>query len=243
MEKIESLKGKTVAIVGMGSSWFDYNLAKSHGTHFDEVWAINAVASVIFHDRVFMMDPPSRFLETDDAGGQTDSMSKLLQEHQGPIYTCELDDRCPGLVEYPINEVMKAGKSCYLNNTVAYAVAFAYMCKVGKLSLYGVDYSYKGNLHFAEQGRGCVEYWLAKLISQGCKVGVGSSSTLLDSNELAEDKLYGYHRLDDPLIVLQNKEGDYIAMKVSEYSQRAEPVQEPKKVVLGRQDPPEPKKW
>ena len=41
MEKIESLKGKTVAIVGMGSSWFDYNLAKSHGTHFDEVWAIN----------------------------------------------------------------------------------------------------------------------------------------------------------------------------------------------------------
>jgi hypothetical protein len=32
-------------------------------------------------------------------------------------------------------------------------------------------------------------------------------------------------------------------MKVSEYSQRAKPVQEPKKVVLGRQDPPEPKKW
>ena len=38
MEKIESLKGKTVAIVGMGSSWFDYNLAKSHGTHFDRDW-------------------------------------------------------------------------------------------------------------------------------------------------------------------------------------------------------------
>ena len=97
MKPIKKLEGKTVAIVGMGSSWFDYNLAKSHGAHFDEVWAINSVASVIFHDRVFMMDPASRFLDTDDAGGQTDSMSKLLTEHEGPIYTCELDERCPGL--------------------------------------------------------------------------------------------------------------------------------------------------
>ena len=71
MKRIKKLEGKTVAIVGMGKSWFDYNLAKSHGSHFDEVWAINSVASVIYHDRVFMLDPPSRFLDTDDAGGQT----------------------------------------------------------------------------------------------------------------------------------------------------------------------------
>ena len=89
MKRIKKLEGKTVAIVGMGKSWFDYNLAKSHGSHFDEVWAINSVASVIYHDRVFMLDPPSRFLDTDDAGGHTESMSTLLQEHQGPIYTCE----------------------------------------------------------------------------------------------------------------------------------------------------------
>ena len=79
MKKIESLKGKSVAIVGMGKSWFDYNLAKSHGVHFDEVWAINGVASVIYHDRVFMMDPASRFLDTDDAGGQTKSMADMLK--------------------------------------------------------------------------------------------------------------------------------------------------------------------
>ena len=66
-ELLNKLKGKSVAIVGMGKSWFDYNLAKSHGVHFDEVWAINGVASVIYHDRVFMMDPASRFLDTDDA--------------------------------------------------------------------------------------------------------------------------------------------------------------------------------
>ena len=74
MEPIKELESKTVAIVGLGNSWFDYNLAKSHGTHFDEVWATNAVADVIFHDRVFMMDPASRFFDTDNAGNQTHGM-------------------------------------------------------------------------------------------------------------------------------------------------------------------------
>ena len=79
MDPIKELEGKTVAIVGLGNSWFDYNLAKSHGTHFDEVWAINSVASVIFHDRVFMMDPASRFYDTENAGNQTSGMLDVLE--------------------------------------------------------------------------------------------------------------------------------------------------------------------
>ena len=215
MKKIKSLKGKTVAIVGMGKSWFDYNLAKSHGVHFDEVWAINGVASVIYHDRVFMMDPPSRFLDTDDAGGQTDSMAKLLKEHEGPIYTCELDDRCPGLVEYPIKEVIEDTNCYYLNNTVAYAIAFAYWNEVSNIKLFGIDFSYKGNLHFAEAGRGCVEFWLSKCIEKNIQVEVASSSGLLDTDVPAEQKLYGYHRLADPLIVIQGED----TLKVSRISE------------------------
>jgi hypothetical protein len=206
MKPIKKLEGKTVAIVGMGKSWFDYNLAKSHGSHFDEVWAINAVASVIYHDRVFMMDPPSRFLDTDDAGGQTDSMAKLLTEHQGPIYTCELDDRCPGLVDYPIDEVLGACGSHYLNNTVAYAVAFALWNKVGKIKMFGIDFSYKGNLHFAEAGRASVEFWLSKAMFNGIQVEVAATSYLLDTAVPAHEKLYGYHRLDDPLVVITRRE-------------------------------------
>ena len=30
MERIKSLESKSVAIVGLGGSWQDYNLAKSH---------------------------------------------------------------------------------------------------------------------------------------------------------------------------------------------------------------------
>tara|TARA_R100000935_G_scaffold55089_1_gene84717 strand:- start:114 stop:845 length:732 start_codon:yes stop_codon:yes gene_type:complete len=243
MNKIKSLKGKTIAIVGMGKSWFDYNLAKSHGVHFDEVWSINGVASVIYHDRVFMMDPPSRFLDTEDAGGQTESMSKLLKEHQGPIYTCELDDRCPGLIEYPIKEVITETNCYYLNNTVAYAIAFAYWNEVSNIKLFGIDFSYQGNLHFAEAGRGCVEFWLSKCIEKEIQVEVASTSGLLDTNVPAEQKLYGYHRLADPLVVIQSED----ELKVSKVSELEITKKYPQPTLIDRTDnhllSPEPKKW
>jgi|TARA_R100000030_G_scaffold34169_1_gene25514 hypothetical protein len=209
MKPIKKLEGKTVAIVGMGKSWFDYNLAKSHGVHFDEVWAINAVADVIFHDRIFMLDPASRFLDSDDAGGQTKSMAKICKTHKGPIYTCELDKRCPGLIEYPIDEVVSEFKCHYLNNTVAYAVAFALWCKVGTLKLFGIDFTYKGNLYFAESGRACVEFWLCKCMERGMTVEVANSSSLLDTAIPGDERLYGYHRLDDPKVILADKNNNY----------------------------------
>ena len=221
MKKIKSLKGKTIAIVGMGKSWFDYNLAKSHGVHFDEVWSINGVASVIYHE----------------------SMSKLLKEHQGPIYTCELDDRCPGLVEYPIKEVITETNCYYLNNTVAYAIAFAYWNEVSNIKLFGIDFSYQGNLHFAEAGRGCVEFWLSKCIEKEIQVEVASTSGLLDTNVPAEQKLYGYHRLADPLVIIQSKD----ELKISKVSELEITKKYPQHTLIDRTDnhllSPEPKKW
>ena len=245
MAKDISLKGKTIAIVGMGSSWHDYNLAKSHGQHFDEVWAINSVASVIFHDRVFMMDPPARFLDSDDAGGQTKSMRKLLTTHKGPIYSCETDDRCPGVVDYPITEVVEQSHCYYLNNTVAYAIAFGFWQEVGAISLFGIDFSYKGNLHFAEAGRGCVEFWLDKCMHKNIQIEIAKSSALLDTNENAEDKLYGYHRLKDPLVVVLDEDKNLKCMKKSEFMEK-NPKPNYKKIMVDRNDPlivGEPKKW
>ena len=51
MQKIKELQGKKIAIVGLGKSWFDFALARTNGTSFDEVWVINAVGNVIYHDR------------------------------------------------------------------------------------------------------------------------------------------------------------------------------------------------
>ena len=61
-------KSKSVAIVGLGNSNSEYLTAKIRSEQFDEVWAINAMSAVIYCDKVFMMDPPSRFLDEIYAG-------------------------------------------------------------------------------------------------------------------------------------------------------------------------------
>jgi hypothetical protein len=204
-ESVPDLSGKTVAIVAMGKSHLEFTLAKTHSQPIDEVWAINAMGGVIFHDRMFMLDPASRFLDGEDAGSQTGLMREVLRRHKGPIYTCELDNRCPGLVEYPLDEVVNAVGTWYINNTVAFAIAYAIAAKVKTIMVYGVDFSYKGNVHFAEAGRACCEFLLAKAIERGIQVGIANSSGLMDTNVPHNEKLYGYHRLaDQPVFAMED---------------------------------------
>lgn len=212
---IPDLSGKKVAIVAMGKSHAQFVLAKTHSQPIDEVWAINAMAGVVYHDRVFMMDPASRFLDSEDAGTQTGIMRSVLKSHPGPIYTCELDDRCPGLVEFPLDDVMNACGTGYFNNTVAYAIGYGIATKVAEMHLYGIDFSYKKVVHFAEAGRACCEFLLAKAMERGIKIGIAHESSLLDSNEPVQSKLYGYHRLADPLVV-GLEDGKFVTKKYSE---------------------------
>ena len=221
-----------VAIVGLGNTQGTFTSSVANGKYFDEVWAINSMMVPIKHDRVFMMDPAARFLDTENAGPQTEAMRKALGKHEGPIYTCTLDNRVPGAVEYPLEEVVKDTGLCYFNNTVPYAVAFAIYHKVTHLYLYGIDYSYKSNIVKAEAGRACTEFWISAAIARGIKVEVAYNSTLLDTNVPDEEKLYGYHRLDDPL-VLSVKDGALTVAKKSEATP-PEPVEEP--VLYGRHD-------
>ncbi len=84
MEKIESLKGQNVAIIGLGASQIDYVIGVENSKTWDEVWGINSALSVFDVDRVFMMDPVSRFLDTNDAGNQTDVMRRVLPTFNKP---------------------------------------------------------------------------------------------------------------------------------------------------------------
>ena len=202
MRPVKSLKDKKVAIVGLGHSQIDFVIGLENSVEYDEVWGINSAAAAFRVDRLFMLDPASRFLDSDDAGRQTDVMRKILPNLKVPIYSCELDSRVPALVKYPVDEVINHAKCAYLNNTVAYALAFAYWCKVGQLDLYGLDYSYKSNLHFAEAGRACVEFWIAKCMSENIVIGSSPKSTLLDQNVPLHERLYGYHRLPDPKVAM-----------------------------------------
>ena len=216
MDKIAHLKGKKVAIIGLGASQIDYVIGVENSKTWDEVWTINSALSVFECDRVFMMDPASRFLDSDDAGNQTDVMRRVLPMFDRPIYSCELDDRVPGLVEYPLEEVIKDQRCAYLNTTVAYSLAFAAYHQVGHVDLFGMDFSYRANLHFAEAGRACVEFWICKLIAMGITVGVSPRSSLLDQNVDINERLYGYHRLPNPKIAMPNPEGEWVVCDRSE---------------------------
>jgi len=193
-------KLNSVAIVGLGNSFSEYILAKIRSEKFDEVWAINSMSGVIYHDKCFMMDPPSRFLDTPNAGKQTTIMSdRLKQKINVPIFSCTLDERCPDVVEFPLQEVLQKTGYAYLNNTVSYSIAYAISQKVTDIHLYGIDFTHKA-VNFAEAGRACCEFWLAIAITKGIKVHIAHNSSLLDMNVPDDQKLYGYHRLDDPIV-------------------------------------------
>ena len=213
---ISSLKGKKIALVAMGNSQLDYHLAITHSETFDEVWVVNAMCGVVPNpDRVFLLDPPTRFFDTEDAGDMTEMMRKVLPELKCPVYTCELDDRIPSAELYPLEPVIKDAQCAYLNNTVSYAIAFAYWNRVGGLNIFGADFTYKSNLYFAEMGRGCCEFWCAKCMEKGVEVSIAGRSNLLDANIDAKDKLYGYHRLPDPIVSYQ-EDGKMKIIKWSE---------------------------
>lgn len=240
----DELEGKEIAIIGLGGSYADYIQARVNSKKFDEVWGINSIGGIIHVDRTFMMDPAERFLDGVKAGTQTGVAAEFLLEtpNKGPIYSCCLDERVPEIVEYPLAEVVSELGYAYFNNTVAYAIAFAIVAKVKKINLFGIDFSYSQNIHFAESGRACCEFWCAIALKNGIMVETARRSAFLDTNVPANEKLYGYHRLEDPL-VLYTQDDNLIIVKQSEYTPPKkenlggpEPLDGRKPIVIGRHD-------
>lgn len=234
-----------VAIVALGGSFSEYVLSRINSQKFDEVWGINSIGAIFHVDKTFMMDPASRFLDDIKAGKQTGIAQEFLLKtpNKGPIYSCCADERVPEIEPYPLKEVISELGFAYFNNTVAYAIAYAiYNKKVSKLHLYGVDFSYKQNINFAEAGRACCEFWCAIALSKGMQIEIAQTSGFMDTNVPENEKLYGYHRLEDPL-VQTIKDGDLLIMPQSEHISEnkevlrpPEPLDDP--VLIGRHDVP-----
>ena len=238
---IDDLAGKDVALVAMGQSQIDFHLSQVHSVSFDEVWAVNAMIGVLPRiDRAFILDPMSRFFDTEDAGSMTSMMRNYLPQADYPIYTCELDNRVPYAEEFPLAPLVADLGCSYFNNTVAYAIAFALWNKVNSLTVFGVDFTYKTNMHYAESGKACCEFWLAKCMENDIEISVAPRSNLLETNVDIKEKLYGYHRLEDP-VVTYLKEGTIKTCRWSEVLQEETPS---RPQMIDRNDlPPEPKEY
>lgn len=195
-----------VAIVGLGPSCgMFFELVRRLGgasAYCNEVWGINALGDVLRCDRVFHMDDlkvqEARAAERPD--GNIAAMVAWLKRHPGPVYTSRARPGYPGLVEFPLEDVLNArhdgnGGAPYFNSTGAYAVAYAIHIGVQRISLFGLDYTLP-NSHSAERGRACVEFWLGIAAARGIEITVPEQTSLLDACAPEAERLYGYDCVD-----------------------------------------------
>lgn len=195
-----------VAIIGLGPSCATFfELAKGLGgasAYCDEVWGINAIGDVLRCDRVFHMDDVlvQEARAKERPFSNIAAMVKWLKKHPGPVYTSIPREGYPGMVAFPLEDVLNAGHdgnggAPYFNSTAAYAVAYAVHIGVKRISLFGIDYTLP-NAHKAEQGRACVEFWLGIAAARGIAITVPEQSSLLDACAPEPERLYGYDCAD-----------------------------------------------
>ena len=195
-----------VSIIGLGPSCAAFfELAKGLGgasAYCDEVWGINAIGDVLRCDRIFHMDDivVQEARAKERPGSNIAAMVRWLKTHPGPIYTSIPRPGYPGMVAFPLEEVLNAGHDSnggapYFNSTAAYAVAYAVHIGVKRISLFGIDYTLP-NAHKAEQGRACVEFWLGIAAARGIEITVPEQSSLLDACAPEAERLYGYDCAD-----------------------------------------------
>ncbi len=209
-----------VAIIGLGPSctaFFELTRRLGGISAFcDEVWGINAMGDVLRCDRVFHMD--DLLVQEARAAARPDTniaaMVRWLKSHPGPVYTSRLRPGYPGLVEFPLEDVLNAkhdgnGGAPYFNSTAAYAVAFAIHIGVRHISLFGLDYTLP-NAHHAEQGRACVEFWLGVAAARGIEITVPEQTSLLDACAPAAERLYGYDCVD---VVMKGRKDGSLAVE------------------------------
>jgi len=195
-----------VAIVGLGPSINEFvEVTKRYGgrsAFCDEVWGINAVGDVLSCDKVFHMDDIRIQEARAEARPQSNiaNMVKWLKNYEGTVITSRAHPGYPCLVEFPLEKALNNLGHDYFNNTAAYAVAYAILTGVKKISLFGCDFTYP-NAHDAEKGRACVEFWLGFARARGIQILLPKNTTMMDALYTKAERLYGYDTVDVDITV------------------------------------------
>jgi hypothetical protein len=190
-----------IAILGLGPSVRQFlEITKRYGgrrAYCDEVWGINALGDVFACDRVIHMDDV-RVQQIRAAAKPDSNIARMLdwmRTHPGPIVTSRAHPDFPGLVEFPLAEVLSEHPMGYFNSTAAYAVALAIHEGATKISCFGMDFSYP-DCHDAEKGRACVEWWLGVAAARGIQIAMPQTTSLMDALYPQAERFYGYDTLE-----------------------------------------------
>lgn len=210
-----------VAILGLGPSLATYvdMVKKAGGRHalFDQVWAINALGDALACDRVFHMDDLriQEIRARANPEGHIAQIVEWLKVHPGPIVTSRAYPDAPGMVEYPLEAVVNDVGFCYFNSTAAYAVASAIHERATAISLYGLDFAYAKS-HSAEKGRGNVEFLLGIAAERGIEISIPEMSSLMDTSEPEDTKVYGFGRFGTRDVTLRLMPDGRAAVELTE---------------------------
>jgi len=185
---------KKVVILGMGLSIIDwmrgsYAVPPEHMEEGSEIWTVNRAGLVFRSHKTFTGHTPEVLPE---------ESHEVYRKIGGMVVSLKAIPGVENNFEYPLAEVIEAFNENYIMNTVSYAIAFAMLCGVKRIELYGCDYNYRaemmGNVKQTpyEHGRANVEYWIGLARAKGIFIGVGQSSMLLDIAERVRTGMYGF---------------------------------------------------
>lgn len=190
---------KKVAILGHGSSLHQYFydvIMSVDKKVFDEVWVVNYLAFTTQHDKLFAMDDFHRH------ENRVPEYYDRLKQHDRPIITSAAYPEYPMTVAYPIRKVIGKLRDDFINNTVAYALAYALTIEVGDVSMYGCDFFYRDDKMHEEGGQSVC--WLIGLSREfGTTVHLPRSTTLMSMDTIVPNgkdysrPLYGYAKQPD----------------------------------------------
>lgn len=184
-----------VTIVGLGKS--SYDLISFQHQYFkvvpnSQVWTINAGGYLYRHDVLWDMHT-KEYLDKIDYQPALDRR-EWLKNHDKPVVMAKADANIPTSFTYPLREVIDTLQTPYFLTSVGYMLAFAMLCEVKSVRLYGVDFDYGPGQAAHEVGRPCAEFWLGRMVERGIKVEVTTNTTLLGMTDRAKGKLYGYEQ-------------------------------------------------
>lgn len=201
-----------VAILGLGPSLGYYlSFAKKAGgpkAWADEVWGINQAGLVLACDRMFHMDDmlvqQARAQELGPNSNIYQMVEALKVDPGIPVYTSIVRPGFDYMTPFPLEEVLRKGGYLYFNNSAPYALALARHEGFDKVSIFGCDYTMP-NIHSAESGRGCTEFWCGMLAASNIEVALPPITSLLDALVPDRESVYGYDMVD--LVVEPDADG------------------------------------
>jgi hypothetical protein len=202
-----------VAILGLGPSVRQYlELTKRLGgrkAFADETWGINALGDIFICDRIFHMDDVRVQKIRADAqpGSNIARMLEWLKTTKTPVVTSCVHPDYPALEAFPLAEVITDYPYAYFNSTAAYAIAYAIHIGVRKMTIFGNDFTYP-DVHDAEKGRACVEFWLGIAAMKGIELSMPKTTSLMDACNPQADRFYGFDMVD--LDIQRNDDGKVV---------------------------------